>query len=228
MRKLLLMALLLPLWLFGDLFPPSGETTIQAVGTKKITLETAMAREGMSGVVVHDYGNDLHAISAYLIQGKENEATVVRRQAVDHPNLPSIKTDIQTGDKVIGGYLYDNVLVIAPDAKSYNEIVQRYTKHWFHPDLLAVYMAKASEASLSKTLLRDFCAKNHIGLVVVIKNGTAVALDPISGKHVGEEAVSTATQKAQYPFYHRIEGLDFGGWFSSSKKGDYFQEVKEL
>ena len=45
---------------------------------------------------------------------------------LQHDELPTIKTTVAPNDKVIGGYLYNNVLLLAPDADTYAKIVSQH------------------------------------------------------------------------------------------------------
>jgi len=61
MRKIALMALI-ALPLFAGFFPSAVHTSISSVGENSVTLRSALPVNGMSAVVVHDYGNSLEAI----------------------------------------------------------------------------------------------------------------------------------------------------------------------
>ena len=115
MLKIALFALL-SLPLLAGFFPKTVHTSIKSVEGKNITLKSAFPIQGMSGVVIHNYGNDLTAITHRITQPSKGKAQLISADVLHHDELPTIKTSAVAGDKVVGGYLYDNVLLLAPDA----------------------------------------------------------------------------------------------------------------
>ena len=72
---------------------------------KSVGLNTTFPVVGMSGVVVHDYGNELEAITSRLVQNSATSTSLISTDIIHHDELPTIKTTVKPGDKVIGGYL---------------------------------------------------------------------------------------------------------------------------
>ncbi len=229
MHKLLLTALIVSLPLLADFFPQTVYSSIRTVDKKSIILSTPFPTKGMSGIIIHNYGNELEAITGRVVQESDGSVTLKKEEIVHHDKLPTIKTAIAPNDTVIGGYLYDNVLLIAPDADTYAKITSQYSKNWIHPDLLALFLAKEDEALPTKELLAKFADAYHVGLIYIVKKNKAVLLDPVSGAHVAERAMGTLPQKGKYPFYMRLNGIETG-WFgnSVSEEGDYYKAVEAL
>jgi len=227
MRKIaLLVFTALPL--FAGFFPSTVQTSVSAVGEKSVSLSSALPVNGMSGVVVHNYGNELEAIISYLTQtSSEGNAKLIETDIIHHDELPTIKTAVASGDKVIGGYLYNNVLLLAPDADTYAKITTSHNKKWIHPDLYALFLSEEGEAVPSKENLAAFAKAYQVGLIYIVKNGSAVLLDPISGNIVGQKAMSGLPAQAQYPFYMRFDEIQTG-WFSKSSKGDYYKTMEKI
>jgi hypothetical protein len=227
MRKIALLALL-ALPLFAGFFPATTQTSIAEVTPKGIVLKSAFPVNGMSGVVIHPYGNEAKAVTHQVIQtSAQGTATLLHSNIIHHDKLPTIKTAASQNDKVIGGYLYNNVLLLAPDAETYAKITSSHRKNWIHPDLYAIYLSQEGEATPTKENLTTFAQANQIGLIYIVKNNSAVLLDPISGKIVGEKKMSGLPAKAQYPFYMRFDKIQTG-WFSKSGKGDFYKTMKAL
>jgi len=141
MRKIALMALA-ALPLFAGFFPSTVNTSISSVGENTVALRSALPVNGMSAVVVHDYGNSLEAITTYITQTASNgSAKIIGKDIIHHDELPTIKTAVTAGDKVIGGYLYNTVLLLAPDADTYAKITSSHKKLWVHPDHFALHFS---------------------------------------------------------------------------------------
>ncbi len=227
MRKLALVLMALGVPLFAEFFPSTLYTSIASVGEKSVQLSTPLPRDGMSGVVIHAYGNDLEAIVGRVVQHKDGTVTLHKASEVHHDNLPTVNTTISEDDEVVGGYLYNNVLLIAPDASTYTKITRSYDKHWVHPDLLALFLSKEKEPLPTKANLAKFANAYQVGLVCIVKKEKMVLLDPISGAHVAQKSLSTPT-KGKYPFFMRLDGIETG-WFSGSgTEGDYYKAVEAL
>jgi hypothetical protein len=162
------------------------------------------------------------------MQTSPGKAKLLENDTIIHDELPTIKTAVRAGDKVIGGYLYNNVLLLAPDANTYAKVTSSTNKKWIHPDLYALFLSQEGEASPSRENLAIFAKKYQVGLIYIIKKGSAVLLDPLSGKIVGKKGVSGMPSKAQYPFYMRFDEIQTG-WFSKgSKEGSYYNMMESL
>jgi len=224
MRKIALLSLL-SLPLFAGFFPSTVHTSIKSVEGSSIMLKSKFPANGMSGVVVHTYGNGLTAITSRITQTSSNgETALIDADIIHHDELPTIKTPVTTGDKVIGGYLYNNVLLLAPDADTYAKIVKSHHKKWIHPDLFALYLSVEGEERPTKENLSLFAKKYQIGLIYIVRKDSEILLDPISGKIVSQKAVSGLPKKGQFPFYMRFGQLE-SGWFGSTVTGNYYNTM---
>ncbi len=226
MRKIILIALT-SLPLFAGFFPSTVKTSVASVSGESITMKSSFSANGMSGIVIHNYGNNIKAITTRIVQTSKGHAKIIENDIIVHDKLPTIKTSSVKGDKIIGGYLYHNVLLLAPDANTYSKVISSYKKQWIHPDLYATYLSQESEGVPSRENLASFAKKYHVGLIYIIKKDSAVLLDPISGEYVGKKGVSGLPQKAQFPFFMRFDEID-GGWFSKSSITNYYDLMKTL
>ena len=165
MYKIALIALI-SVPLFAGFFPQTVHTSVKSVKGNTITLNSKFPLNGMSGAVIHNYGNNLTAITSRLTQtSSKGQAILLDAEVIDHDALPSIKTSVSPKDKVIGGYLYNNVLLLAPDADTYAKITSSKQKKWIHPDLFAVYLSVQGDDIPTKENLASFAKKFQIGLI---------------------------------------------------------------
>lgn len=227
MRKIALLALL-SFPLLAGFFPKTVHTSIQSVEAQNITLKSAFPIPGMSGVVIHNYGNDLTAITHRITQTSKGKAKLLSADVLHHDELPTINTSAIAGDKVVGGYLYENVLLLAPDADTYAKVTAQYPgKTWIHPDLFALYLAVHDDLLVTKGNLASFAKKFQVGLIYIVRKDSAILLDPISGKTVAKKTMKNLPSEGRFPFYMRFEKLDTG-WFSSDIEGNYYLSVGRL
>jgi len=226
MRRLALIALL-SLPLLADFFPATVQTSVTGIEGESIKLKQPFPLKGMSGVVIHNYSNKAEAITSYIVQ---NNGTVKQldKDVIHHDALPTINTSIQADDKVIGGYLYQNVMLLAPDAATYARVTSQYKKHWIHPDLYAVYLSKEGDDVPTRENLSDFARKYQVGLVMIVRKGSAVLLDPISQQILNATtSVSNLPQTGKFPFFTHFDTID-SGWFSKKTEGDYYQLMENM
>jgi len=227
MLKIALISLL-SLPLFAGFFPKTVHTSIQSADSKSIKLSSSLPINGMSGVVIHAYENGLNAITSRITQvSSDGSAKLIDADIIHHDELPTINTSVKRGDKVIGGYLYNNVLVLAPDADSYAKVIKTYDKKWIHPDLFALYLSVQGDGQPSKENLSHFAKKYQVGLIYIIRKDADVLMDPISGKIVAQKASSHVASEGQFPFYMRFGKLE-SGWFGSEAKGNYYKMIGSL
>jgi len=226
MLKIALIALT-ALPLFAGFYPQTVHTSVAAVSGKNMTLRSSFPVNGMSGVVIHNYGSDIKAITGRVVQTTKGHVHVIDNDIIEHDNLPTINTSPAKGDKVIGGYLYNNILVLAPDANTYAKVTSSANKTWIHPDLYALYLSQEGEGTPNRENLASFAKEYQVGLVYIIKKGAAVLLDPVSGKYVGQKGVSGLPAKAQFPFFMRFDKINTS-WFSKTATGTYYQLMEQL
>ena len=226
MRKIALIALL-SLPLFAGFFPQTVHTSISKVSGKNVILNHPFPVNGMSGVVIHNYGNDLEAITSRVVQNSSGHALLLDSDIVHHNELPTINTPVGGSDKVIGGYLYRNVLLLAPDAQTYAKITSIYDRKWIHPDLFALYLSREGDSVPTKENLANFAKAYQVGLIFIVGNGTAKLLDPISGKIVGQKSMVGLPTKGEAPFFMRFDEIE-SGMFSSSNTQSYYDIMKSL
>ena len=227
MHKIALIALL-SLPLVAGFFPQTVHTSVKSVKENTITLNKKFPANGMSGVVIHNYGNDLTAITSRIAQtSSDGSASLVTTDILHHDELPTIKTAVSPKDKVIGGYLYNNVLLLAPDADTYAKITSAHKKKWIHPDLFALYLSVQGEEQPTKENLARFAKEYQVGLIYIVRKDSAVLLDPVSGKIISQKSMKNLPAEGTFPFYMRFKQLD-SGWFGSDVKGNYYNTMESL
>jgi hypothetical protein len=227
MRKIALIVLT-ALPLFAGFFPPTVHTTIASSNGTEMKLSKPFPVSGMSGIVIHNFGNQLEAITGYIAQtSADGSAKLIAKEIIHHDELPTIKTKVAHGDKVTGGYLYNNVLLLAPDADTYAKITQSTRKKWIHPDLFAMFLSEIGDTYPTRENLAQFAKAYQVGLIYIIKKNSAVLLDPVSGQIVGKRASNVAPKKAQTPFFMRFSEIQ-SGWFSDSAPGDYYKIMEQF
>jgi len=224
MRKIMVKILMGAAPLLAGFFPPTVHTTISRVDGNRATLAKPFPVNGMSGVVLHSFGKGLQSITATVVQTAPSQVAIRKDDLLSHAGLPTPKSVAAAGDRVIGGYLYNNVLVLAPNAETYAKITRGGGRHWIHPDLYAAYLAREGDSTPDASNLAGFAREAQVGLIYIVQKGQAILFDPISGRIVGKKSFQASGSANQYPFYNRFRVIS-GGFFGGSSKGDYYQSV---
>lgn len=228
MKKILFSILISSYLLVADALPTSIKSSVKSVTDATVTLASSIPA-GMSGIVVHNYGNGLSAITHTLVSQGGVTATVGAYRATLHENIPSIKTPVSVGDQVIFGNFYNNVLLIAPNQTAYKQITKKFQRTWVHPDAFALYFMQEGESSITMRSLKKFARKNQVGLVLVVTSDALLVIDPISKKVIAKTALRTNPNSAMTPFYARFEQMDVSVFGMSEKNyTPYFQSVAGL
>ena len=208
-------------------YPTKVDTTVTAVNANSITLSKALPRKGMSGVVVHQFDARLQAIVGYIAQSDGNSARTISGTAITHTSLPSVKNSYRVGDSVIGGYMYDNILLLAPNEKVYADITRENNKNWVHPDIFATFLSKNSQGLPTKENLEIFAKEYQVGLIYIVKKSVAILYDPISHSVVGKREFNSAITDIKAPFYMRLKSIK-SGMFSTTTGGNYYQIMDSI
>ena len=208
-------------------FPPTVHSSVKGKSGNRIMLSKSFPVNGMSGVVIHRYGKGLQAITAIAIQTSPGQAVVSKGDLLTHKGLPTPKNIASVGDMVTGGYLYSNVLVLAPNAATYSAITKKASKNWIHPDLFAAYLTREGDNVPTRENLAGFAREAQVGLIYIVQRGRAILLDPVSGRIVGSKSFQAVGSDSRFPFYTRFKKVG-GGIFSSgvtSSEGDYYKSI---
>jgi co-chaperonin GroES (HSP10) len=230
MKKILLFILISSYSLFADALPTSIKSSVKSLSNGIIQLSSNVPT-GMSGIIIHNYGNGLSAISHSTVSLGNGKATVEPHTAILHKNIPSIQTEVTVGDHVIFGNFYNNALVIAPNQVAYQQITKKFKRTWVHPDAFALHFMQEAETTINMNILEQFAKKNQVGLVLVVSSDKLLIIDPISKKIIGSTGLKTNPNTAIIPFYARFKQMDLSVFAIGDNKKNYtpyFQSVAGL
>ncbi len=228
MRKILFFIFVTSYSVFADALPKSIKSSIKEVSNNTVKLANTVPA-GMSGIIIHDYGNGLQAITHSTISLGDGKASILKNKAILHPNIPGIQTAVSIGDSVVFGNFYQNALLIAPNQTIYRQITKKFKRTWTHPDMFALDFMEEGETQLSMEALERFSQKNQIGLVLVVTSDKLLVIDPISHKIIGNTTIKINETSAMSPFYARFKQMDLSIFELSEKTyTPYFKSVAGL
>ena len=225
MKKILVILFASGYFLFANTLPSSISTSVSNIKEGQIHV-TANVPKGMSGIIIHNYGHGLSAITHTTISLGSGQASIQEYTTMQHENIPSIKTAVTVGDKVIFGNFYNNALLIAPNQNSYNQITKSFHKNWIHPDAFALAFMQNGESSLSLENLKAFSKLNQIGLILLVDKNKVLILDPMSKKFLGALNMQINQSNPISPFYARFNQMDVSTFGLSEKSyTPYFESI---
>ncbi len=228
MRFILFFSLCFVYTVASGFFPSTVHTVVKRNDNGNILIAKPFPLPGMSGIVIHRYGNAIDAAVGYVVQ--ESAAPRLRKieaDPVEHDALPTVKTPPQKGDRVIGGYLYDNVMVLAPDAHIYDTLTHSYRKHWFHPDLLAAYLSAEGDGYPTPQNLKAFALTYQVGLFLIVDKDRLKLYDPISGHVIASKKAHFTPKSVKYPFFMRFDRIQTG-LFGDEGDGNYYHVMEQF
>jgi len=209
--------LFLPFLLIASLYAMEEPQTVTAVlhdvQKNRAVIDLSHLPIGTSGIVIHRYDEKHRAIvaSAVTVTSDKNSTTIelLPYRGLEHPKLPTIKTQPQHGDRVILGYLYDRILPIVPNKASFEKAREAFpNRTLIHPDLFAVELANEKQPLPQKRHFQRMCEKMHLGLVLFMFQDGSDFIDCVSWKKVGHvDLQSVDGEHFKSPFFHRFTSI---------------------
>ena len=214
--------------------PSQTVTTLQQVSKGGGIVEAGNLPEGISGIVIRRFDEKHEAVIATaVVKNSTEERSEVELQPfrlLPQHKLPAVKAEPKSGDKVILGYLYDRVLPIVPNSRSFQKAKESFSGLTLvHPDLFAVELASDRDALPHRNNFQKMCKKQHIGLVMfMFKDGTDF-IDCISWKRVAKSDVTAVSDELTAPFYNRFGEIEPPFYdFSSYELKDFDKFYKKV
>ena len=204
MKRVLSIMLISVSFIFAGFIPNKVYTTITAVNGSSITLQNPFPYNGMSGLVVRDLPTGEFALLT-IKQTSPGVATIIDKDPLGGKNLANLKPIPKVGDRVIGGFLYDKVMVLAPNKDTYINVQNKYGLKSQNPDLFMSFLANKGKNTPDSSDYKEFAKLTHIGIFVIFKNGFVTVYDPISQTDIGRVMMDVSSYNAQKPFYNTFK-----------------------
>lgn len=185
MQRFLLFFTLFTIWIYGASFNKTY-ATVTAINGDKITLSAQMPYSGMSALLVRNTPNGNFALAYLKTNG--SSATIIDKDPLDGNPLATLKLTPKIDDQVIGGALYNKVLILAPNTQIESQIKSRYGFETINKELFRSYLA-TKNSSANATSYKAFAKLVGIGLIVIVKESQIKFYDPISETVIAQESL---------------------------------------
>ncbi len=200
MSRLLTIFLIVTNIIFALNIPQTTYTTITQVSGDRVFLQSPMGINGQSGVIVRNVGGRDY-ILAYIKQISSNSAVIIDKDPIDGNPLANIKPIAKVGDRVIGGFLYSKVMILAPNRDDFNTLQNSLGINSINPDYFLAYLKGSSPSSSD---YKKFAKLMGIGLFLIAKNGIVTLYDPISGEVIAKDKYISSSKDRVNPFFTNL------------------------
>jgi hypothetical protein len=222
----------------ADFNPQLYQATLPQTDGKKVVIEDRNIPVGSSGIVLHAF-DDTHktiVAEAIVTQKKENKITIKFRKfkRLRQTALPEYKISPQKGDTLILNYLYNRILPVTANEKTFKTFTKKYqsTFEIIHPDIFASQLYFEHQPQPTKEDFQNACQQNDTSLLYFTIEKSGYFVDCNSFKVLYKEPLTSAIENknAHKPFYHRLPEIKnrLGGILSSESIGDYNLYYKKL
>ncbi len=200
---------------YNSLFAIFETKTVDIISTtnKTATIDQGNLSIGQTGIIVHKYKNNNSIIlcDAKVIASNNNSSKIEFIKLKDSKQYTYATTNLkpQNQDKFILNHLYKNVLIIAPNLKTYNTIKAKFKKQVFlSSDIFASILKANNNPTPTKKDFQDFCRFNFIGLLFVYIKDRLYIVDTKSFKTIKQIKIAIDAKEKQKPFYSLVENIE--------------------
>ncbi len=200
--KKILIALIYTIYSLAALIPFKNYSQIITI-SNNIELNNNLGLNNMSGLVVRNINGVDYAI-AYIKQISNKKAILIDKDPLNGGHLANIKPIIKIGDSVIGGFLYDKYILLAPNKKAFTQIKNSFNLEPLDSDLFLAYLKAKQKESPSSSDYKEFAKISGVGLFIIAKNNIIKLYDPISQKVIKKVSFNFDNSINIKPFYTNL------------------------
>ncbi len=235
MYKLLITILLFNSTIFAKNILTQYETKIIITDKNSALIKSHPAiKIGSSGVIIHNFDNTHKTISkGIIVIDKDEKFAKVKYFDFDYLKqeaLPSYDIKPQTGDKVILNYLYNRVLAVTPNRKTFKYLQEKFNNFEFvHPDLLAMQLIDSGNKSPTKKDFQTLCKSSTFALILFAIEDRGHFVDCNSFKILKSTKIETFEDRIK-PFYSRVDlkSVSILSFFTTDEMDSYDSYYKKF
>ena len=159
--------------------------TVTAINGESVTLSNPMPYPNMSGIVLRNTPNGDFALLYLKMNGVNGE--IIDKDPLGGNPLATLKTVPRVGDSVIGGFLYDKALIVAPSKEQETKVKNRYPITTVDSQLFQSYLANSGK-SVNAQSYKAFAKLLGVGLIFIVEGNSVKIYDPISEAVIAKES----------------------------------------
>jgi len=158
--------------------------TVTSVNGSSVTLSTPMPYSGMSAILLRNTPNGDFALAYLKTEG--SRGSIIDSDPVGGKPLATLKSQPKVGDRVIGGFLYNRALIIAPSHGREEAIKRHFAVQTVKSQLFQSYLASAGVGANALSY-KSFAKLLGIGVILIDKGKYVQIYDPISESVIAQE-----------------------------------------
>ena len=184
MKKILLTLLIITAETFAINLSKSY-ATVTATNGESVTLSNPMPYPNMSALVLRNTPNGDFALLYLKTNGTKGQ--IIDKDPLGGNPLATLKRVPKVGDRVIGGFLYEKALIIAPDKELAKEVKNRYPITAIDSRLFKSYLASSNQSANAQSY-KAFAKLVGIGLIFLVEGNSVKIYDPIAEAIIAKES----------------------------------------
>lgn len=202
MKKILII-LIFTIYSSAFFIPSKSYSQIENINNKKITLTQNLGLNSISGLVIRNINGIDYAI-AYIKQINNKKAILIDKDPLNGDPLANIESIIKVGDRVIGGFLYDKYILLAPNKKAFMQIKNSFNLKPINSDFFLAYLKAKQKNTPSSSDYKEFATMVGVGLFIIAKNNTIELYDPITQNVIKKVLFKFDNSIEIKPFYTNL------------------------
>lgn len=200
MRKIVFILCFFFVNLFAFDFKSVEKSVLEINGDFILVENVPSVAVGANAIIVQQIKNATSIVAKAAVVGRERgllKLKLGKFEDLEQEALPELVVSVKVGDKVIINFLYDRVLLISPDAQTYERVASSYPEIYFiHPDILGAYMVREFKLSPKKSDFTLFCVNNAVGVVGFVMKKSVKFVDCASFALLFEEPLDKFLSKS--------------------------------
>ena len=133
-------------------------------------------------MIQHKYNNgkSLLISSAFIEKSSANSSTIkfIPFLGLKQNAIPTTNRKVEDGDRFILNYLYDESLLIAPNAEAFRAVRKKFTNNTFpHSDIFGAYLKTNYQPTPSKELIQNYALSQNMGTIFFVIDSAVYIVD---------------------------------------------------
>lgn len=190
-----------------------SDILISNVSGKTATINIGNLKVGQSGIIEHKYDNGKTLIisSAYVQESSSSSSTLkfIPFVGLNQNAIPTSNRTPENGDRFMLNYLYDESLLIAPNAESFRNVRNKFQNNNFpHSDIFAAYLKVNTNPTPNKNEIQEYALSQNMGTIFIVIETNVYIVDSRTLTILGKRPVSYLPGNEAMPFYTRVEKIE--------------------
>jgi len=202
------------------------KTTIFDISDETAKINIPNLTVGQSGIITKDIEeNSIILTQASVINSDNNNSTISFSQMplIIQEALPTSKREPQNGDTFILNHLYNTSLLLVPNNKAKNEVLNLFPfQNFLNEDFFASFLKLNNTPIPTQEDISSFALTHQMGTIFIVVQNNLYIVDSLSFKIIDTVEIRNEDTTTQVPFLTKIEKIETSMFdFGEEKIKDY-------